>query len=364
MLAEQEWLVHGEVTTAGVARVWVAPERARWLREERTVVEELSDGAVVVELPTAPSDWLAREVLKGVGDLVVLEPTRRARPCSRRSPAERPAARGGAGASRDRAAGRPEPGADDARGHQHLRGRGRSRAWVIDPGPATPATWLGCARRRRPRRDRRRPAHPRPRRPHRRGRGARRRAALGPGELDRRGGGAQAALVAGSASALEPAARPPAPRRGDRRPVHDRADARPRRRPRLLRVRRGLLLRRPDPRQRLDDRPAGGSGGSLADYMHSLRAGRRRSEPTCSPRATARGSPTRRPRSPSTSSTGASASGACSRHSNAGERSRAALLAEVWDDVPEVAAPRGGDRDAGAPREARGRGLTRPGRAG
>ena len=37
-LAEQEWLVHGEVAR-GVARVWVAPERARWLREERTVVE-------------------------------------------------------------------------------------------------------------------------------------------------------------------------------------------------------------------------------------------------------------------------------------------------------------------------------------
>ena len=50
-LAEQEWLVHGEVTTAGVARVWVSPDRARWLREERTVVEELADGAVVVELP-------------------------------------------------------------------------------------------------------------------------------------------------------------------------------------------------------------------------------------------------------------------------------------------------------------------------
>ena len=73
-LAAQEWLVHGEVATAGVARVWVSPDRARWLREERTVVEELSDGAVVVELPYGSSDWLAREVLKGVGDLVVLEP--------------------------------------------------------------------------------------------------------------------------------------------------------------------------------------------------------------------------------------------------------------------------------------------------
>ena len=59
MLAEQEWLVHGEVTSAGVARVWVSPDRARWLREERTVVEELADGAVVVELPYG-SERLAR----------------------------------------------------------------------------------------------------------------------------------------------------------------------------------------------------------------------------------------------------------------------------------------------------------------
>jgi proteasome accessory factor C len=73
-LAEQEWLVHGEVGSAGVARVWVSPERARWLREERTVVEELADGAVVVELPYGSVDWLVREILKGVGDLVVLEP--------------------------------------------------------------------------------------------------------------------------------------------------------------------------------------------------------------------------------------------------------------------------------------------------
>ena len=73
-LAQQEWLVHGEVGSAGVARVWVSPERARWLREERTVVEELADQAVVVELPYGSADWLVREILKGVGDLVVLEP--------------------------------------------------------------------------------------------------------------------------------------------------------------------------------------------------------------------------------------------------------------------------------------------------
>ena len=68
------WMTHGEVPTAHVARVWVSPERARWLREERTVVEELADGAVVVELPYVGTSWLVREILRGAGDLVVLEP--------------------------------------------------------------------------------------------------------------------------------------------------------------------------------------------------------------------------------------------------------------------------------------------------
>jgi proteasome accessory factor BC len=68
------WMTHGEVPTAHVARVWVSPDRARWLREERTVVEELADGAVVVELPYAGTSWLVREILRGAGDLVVLEP--------------------------------------------------------------------------------------------------------------------------------------------------------------------------------------------------------------------------------------------------------------------------------------------------
>jgi predicted DNA-binding transcriptional regulator YafY len=68
------WMTDGEVPTAQVARVWVSPGRARWLREERTVVEELADGAVVVELPYAGTSWLVREILRGAGDLVVLEP--------------------------------------------------------------------------------------------------------------------------------------------------------------------------------------------------------------------------------------------------------------------------------------------------
>jgi predicted DNA-binding transcriptional regulator YafY len=70
----ESWLTEGEVADAKVARVWVSPERARWISEERPIVEELADGAVIVELPYAGTAWLVREILKGAGDLVVLEP--------------------------------------------------------------------------------------------------------------------------------------------------------------------------------------------------------------------------------------------------------------------------------------------------
>jgi proteasome accessory factor C len=68
------WPSTGEVPESRPARVWVSPERARWAREDRRVVEELRDGAVVVELQYAGDDWLAREILKEAGDAVVLEP--------------------------------------------------------------------------------------------------------------------------------------------------------------------------------------------------------------------------------------------------------------------------------------------------
>ncbi len=74
MAGVEGWMSDGEVPEASVARVWVSPERSRWLREERNVVEELSDGSVVVELPYAGTSWLVREILRGAGDLVVLEP--------------------------------------------------------------------------------------------------------------------------------------------------------------------------------------------------------------------------------------------------------------------------------------------------
>jgi predicted DNA-binding transcriptional regulator YafY len=68
------WPRTGEVPASRRARVWISPERARWAREERTVVAELVDGSVVVELGFAGVDWLTREVLKEAGDAVVLEP--------------------------------------------------------------------------------------------------------------------------------------------------------------------------------------------------------------------------------------------------------------------------------------------------
>ncbi|HSZ13015.1 MAG TPA: WYL domain-containing protein [Solirubrobacteraceae bacterium] len=68
------WLRTGEVPASATARVWISPERARWAREARRVVEEWSDGAVVVELSFAGVDWLVREILKEAGDAAVLEP--------------------------------------------------------------------------------------------------------------------------------------------------------------------------------------------------------------------------------------------------------------------------------------------------
>ncbi|GAC1520427.1 MAG: hypothetical protein NVS2B6_03950 [Thermoleophilaceae bacterium] len=68
------WPRTGEVPTSRAARVWISPERARWAREARRVVEELADGALIVDLHYAGEDWLAREILKEAGDAVVLSP--------------------------------------------------------------------------------------------------------------------------------------------------------------------------------------------------------------------------------------------------------------------------------------------------
>ena len=70
----QGWPTTGEVPTSESARVWISPDRARWAREDRRVVEELADGAVIVELPFGGHEYLAREILKEAGDAAVLEP--------------------------------------------------------------------------------------------------------------------------------------------------------------------------------------------------------------------------------------------------------------------------------------------------
>lgn len=68
------WLATGEVPSSSTARIWISPDRARWAREDRRVVQELSDGALIVERTFASHQWLSREILKEAGDAVVLEP--------------------------------------------------------------------------------------------------------------------------------------------------------------------------------------------------------------------------------------------------------------------------------------------------
>lgn len=68
------WLRTGTIEGSGVARVWIAPEQARWIGEQRTVVAELEDGSIVVEWPYKGVDFLVKEVLKEAGDAVILEP--------------------------------------------------------------------------------------------------------------------------------------------------------------------------------------------------------------------------------------------------------------------------------------------------
>ena len=68
------WPRTGEVGGSRVAHVWISPEQARWAREERTVLAELPDGAVIIEWAYKGEDYLVKEVLKEAGDAAVLEP--------------------------------------------------------------------------------------------------------------------------------------------------------------------------------------------------------------------------------------------------------------------------------------------------
>ena len=68
------WLRTGEVPSSQRARVWISADRARWVREERTVIAERPDGSLVVDWGFAGMEYLVREVLKEAGDAVVLDP--------------------------------------------------------------------------------------------------------------------------------------------------------------------------------------------------------------------------------------------------------------------------------------------------
>lgn len=68
------WARTGVVSSSNTARIWIAPERARWAREEYDVKAELRDGAIVIELPYGGTGWLVTEIFKFAGDAVVLEP--------------------------------------------------------------------------------------------------------------------------------------------------------------------------------------------------------------------------------------------------------------------------------------------------
>ncbi|MBA2645111.1 MAG: WYL domain-containing protein, partial [Solirubrobacterales bacterium] len=68
------WPRTGEVGGSRLAHVWISPEQARWAREERTVLTELEDGAVIVEWAFKGVTYLVKEVLKEAGDAAVLAP--------------------------------------------------------------------------------------------------------------------------------------------------------------------------------------------------------------------------------------------------------------------------------------------------
>jgi proteasome accessory factor BC len=68
------WPRTGVVEGSRTAHVWISPEQARWASEERTVLAELPDGAVIVEWGYKGTPYLVREVLKEAGDAAVLEP--------------------------------------------------------------------------------------------------------------------------------------------------------------------------------------------------------------------------------------------------------------------------------------------------
>lgn len=68
------WAKTGVVSSSTVAKIWIEPGAARRVREEHEPVNELKDGAIVIELPYGGVNWLITEIFKFAGDAVVLEP--------------------------------------------------------------------------------------------------------------------------------------------------------------------------------------------------------------------------------------------------------------------------------------------------
>jgi predicted DNA-binding transcriptional regulator YafY len=68
------WPSGGRVGGSRTARVWISADQARWVGEERDVLQRLQDDAIVVEWPYKSTEYLVREVLKEAGDAAVLEP--------------------------------------------------------------------------------------------------------------------------------------------------------------------------------------------------------------------------------------------------------------------------------------------------
>jgi predicted DNA-binding transcriptional regulator YafY len=69
-----EWLRTGYLQGAKQAVVWVAPERARWVRERYHQLAERRDGSALVVIPYGSQEWLVGAVLREAGDAVVVEP--------------------------------------------------------------------------------------------------------------------------------------------------------------------------------------------------------------------------------------------------------------------------------------------------
>ncbi|HYX84286.1 MAG TPA: WYL domain-containing protein [Gaiellales bacterium] len=58
----------------GIARIWFAPERARWELEGRPGARPAADGAAVADVTYGSQEWLVSEILRYRGQAEVLEP--------------------------------------------------------------------------------------------------------------------------------------------------------------------------------------------------------------------------------------------------------------------------------------------------